>query len=241
MPSDAEAGLSSLASRVYGELLRVRKTREGWTVTTAGLYPTICSVLGGGDPHVAFSALRIAVLSLIDSPGIVAAAASLGLTTDLPTHTDRLNDAAIDLGLGERQVRRMSDLGLIALARFVATNWNQAAVPVLSATVVRTGDDTAELGIGTRRMIEIEMSDPIVTVGECALPISVATRIIDQEVVQRLTQPMNLIHHRLEVGIQWRGELWPRLRVTFVGAWSQASATTLGNRTALAVAVPAMP
>ena len=70
--------LSPLAARVHAELTAIRGTRAGWTKATAALYPTLCAVLAGGDPSAAFSALRIAVLQLIDSDDVVAAAASLG-------------------------------------------------------------------------------------------------------------------------------------------------------------------
>jgi hypothetical protein len=238
-PSSVD-GLPPLATRVHAELMAIRGTREGWTRASAALYPNLCAVLAGGDPSAAFAALRIAVLQLIDSDDVVAAAASLGLTTDSPTHTQRLDDAGEDLSREGRQVRRLSDRGLVTIARFVATNWNQAAVPRLEVLLIRTGRETCDVMVSTHALREIEMVRPTITINDAIQTVELTGRSVDGQVFEHLEQPLAAKGLVTSLHVQWRGELWPRMSLKTVGIFTEVAVTTLGNSLRATVVLDAL-
>ena len=108
---------------VLDELKLLRKRSGAVTVDALSLAPTVCALLGGGDPLLPYTRLQHHLLDEAHERSIKAAAASLGFSSSDDIHLNRLTDAGEMLAVDQRQARRLSDEGLETLATLIATNW----------------------------------------------------------------------------------------------------------------------
>lgn len=196
---------------------------------------TIRDLLGGGDPHVAYTRLTHEILDSDLDLSIKAAAASLGFSSDGDTHLKRLDEFGAEVGLEQRQVRRYSDRGIKALARLIATNWPTETVPQLTV-IARHDGQRWELHLTTRRLLAVEMR-PLrieVLVGQNRDEPDLDWQTIDQNPWQHAhtTQPLIIANTEQEtsVVIVWRGELWPKHNIAWRGASPLAESESLGNK-----------
>lgn len=225
----------TLEDRVLAELLLLRKQTTGVTVDTLARAPVICALLGSGDPFVAYTRLSHEILaSDLDLP-VMAAAASLGFLADGDTHLKRLDALGADVGMDQRQVRRYSDRGTRTLARLIATNWPTETVPRLNAAVIRT-EHGWELHLATARLLVVEMRPIAMTLlaGVTREDLAAKWAVKNDDVSQSAytTEPLRVLAGGQEtsVVIVWRGELWPKYAVTWVGPHTDAASETLGNK-----------
>lgn len=225
----------SVEELVLKELRALRKDGAGVRVETLARARTICQLLGAGDPYVAYTRLQHALLDSSLDRTIQAAAASLGFASAGSTHLDRLVDAGDDLHLEQRQVRRLSDQGLVAIARLVATNWAVESVPELTAIVASTPDGL-ELHIATSRPLVVEMRNPaldVLTGTERTTPtLDWTTHWSPEREHSALREPIRFVRPNVETSavIVWRGELWPKFTIIWDGAHQHVASETLGNK-----------
>ena len=225
----------TLEETVRDELLALRKDSGGVTVDTLARAGTLCRLLGAGDPYVAYSRLQHFLLNASSDRTVQAAAASLGFAAEGDTHLDRLVEAGSDLHLEQRQVRRLSDKGLRALARLIVSNWAVESVPELTAIVTETGH-TFEIIIVTVRPLVIEMSTPrleILTGSQRAPSKLEWTRELrDEQEQTALRQPIIIPRTEADtsVVIVWRGELWPKFTTVWRAARGDLASESLGNK-----------
>jgi hypothetical protein len=230
----------SLEEAAHGELLRMRKHSDGVTVGALARTEALRQVLGGGDPRVAYNALKHILLIHADDLAVTAAGYSLGYASDGPTHLDRLTDFGRDHGYDQRQARRYSDRGVTAMARYIGTEWTLEASPVLRVTVARADRTGIELILQTERMDFIEMRTPRVElvaadgqrtglqpnwIADTATPHhrETASLRVDTNVVSGNLRPA--------LTVLWTGELWPRIVVTANSERTvQWTTSTLGAR-----------
>lgn len=224
----------SLEDRVLAELLALRKTTNGVTVDSIARASTITALLGDGDPYVAYTRLMHQVLdSDLDRP-VQAAAASLGFNAEGATHLERLDDFGAEVFLDQRQVRRHSDKGMRTLARLIATNWPLETVPQLTGHVVSTGDGV-EIQVVTKRLLVVEMREPVITlfVGDESEVVAVdwAAREIDGWEHSHMAAPIHIAATtETSLAIVWRGELWPKFNVTWQPQQRAVISESLGNK-----------
>lgn len=231
----------SLEERVLAELLALRKQAAGVTVDTLARATVVSDLLGAGDPVVAYTRLGHEILdSDLDLP-VKAAAASLGFLAAGDTHLKRLDAFGAQIGMEQRQVRRYSDRGIRTLARLIATNWPTETAPRLSVAVVRSERDW-EIHLTAERLHAVEMHEPSVTVlaGGTSHNLAPAWMTRDDHVWQRThtVEPLRASDDGVEtsVVIVWRGELWPKHAVTWIGSHTGATSESLGNKLMLRLA-----
>jgi hypothetical protein len=235
----------SVEELVLKELRALRKDGAGVRVETLARARTICQLLGAGDPYLAYTRLQHALLDSSLDRTIQAAAASLGFASEGSTHLDRLVDAGGDLHLEQRQVRRLSDQGLDAIARLVATNWAVESVPELTAIVASTPDGF-ELHLATSQPLVVDMSIPtmeILTGTERLSPtLEWTTRETSEREQSALREPIRVVRTIVEtsVVIVWRGEIWPKFTTMWHGTHQDVAAEALGNKLVLRL-VPGQP
>jgi hypothetical protein len=224
-----------LDDAVLAELRALRKDSSGVTVSRLARATTICRLLGSGDPAVAYTRLQHALLDATLDRTTRAAAASLGFASTGETHLDRLVDAGIDLGLDQRQVRRLSDQGLQSLARLIATNWAVESVPELTA-IVTASDCAFELHLATTRPLVVEMSDPTVEIlsdtdqAQIDLTWTRRERLEQEDGALRQLIVIERTKSETSVVIVWRGELWPKFTAAWRGRHTNAVSESLGNK-----------
>lgn len=223
------------------ELLALRKQIAGVTVDTIARATVVCDLLGAGDPLVAYTRLGHEILdSELDLP-VKAAAASLGFLAEGDTHLKRLDAFGAEIGMEQRQVRRYSDRGIRTLARLIATNWPTETVPRLSVAVVRS-DSGWELHLSAVRLLAVEMRVPAVTLltGGTRHDLTPSWETRDDHARQHAhtSEPLSVVDDGTEtsVVIVWRGELWPKHSVTWVGPHVDATSESLGNKLMLRLA-----
>ena len=225
----------TLEERVFAELVQLRKQAAGVTVDALARTTLIRDLLGAGDPLVAYTRLSHEILdSDLDLP-VRAVAASLGFLADGDSHLKRLDAFGEQVGMEQRQVRRYSDRGIRTLARLIATNWPTETAPRLTAAVVR--DERGwELHLVTARLLVVEMRAPTVTLltgttREHTAPVW-TTRDDDTWQHAHTTVPLRIPDERVETSIVivWRGELWPKHAVTWIGPHTDATSESLGNK-----------
>lgn len=225
----------STRSAVMKELKQLRRREGAATVDAMGLAPTICMLLGGGDPRLAFTRLQHHILDAMDSRAITAAAVSLGFLSDGTTHLARLTDGESFLHVNQRQVRRYSDEGLGELAALIATNWTVEAVPELSIDLIGQQANIA-IFIAAHRPLVVEMSDPVVEVVAGSERMSAAIAWTRTAVSGRASmhprEPVHVPRSTQETSliVQWRGEMWPKFSVRLHPDVSPNSIESLGNR-----------
>lgn len=236
----------TLEERVLAELLHLRKQSTGVTVDALARSRLICDLLGAGDPYVAYTRLSHEILdSDLDLP-VKAAAASLGLLAEGDTHLKRLDAFGDEVGMDQRQVRRYSDRGIRTLARLIATNWPTETVPRLTAAVVRA-EQSWELHLATARLLAVEMRPVTVTLlaGSIRKEIAPKWATWDDDAWQQshTVEPMRIADKGKEtsVVIVWRGELWPKHAVSWIGEHADATSESLGSKLMLRIASAATP
>jgi hypothetical protein len=204
---------------VLDELLRIRKSRGGIAVEAVAQSPTICQLLGNGDPYVAYSRLRQRALEADTDLDIQAAIASLGFSTHGTTHLHRLDEFGLEVNLDQRQVRRHSDKGLRVLARAIASNWTVESVPELTALIVEGEPASFELHVATRCPLVTTMSTPRIELVRGKTREIVEAGFVDSEdglwINGHTIEPVRFAsgHDETAVSIVWRGELWPKWNV----------------------------
>jgi hypothetical protein len=224
----------SLEEAARTELLRMRKHRDGVTVAALSRTNAIRQVLGGGDPRMAYNALKHILLEHSADLGVTAASYSLGYASDGVTHLDRLTEFGLDHGYDQRQARRYSDRGIVAVARSIGSEWTLEASPVLRLAVVRWDDEQGlEALIRTERLPFIEMQLPRVELIDAR---GVRTTVDCEWEEQTWTDgcrssgqmhiPVDGIDsHQLALSILWPGELWPKFEVSWSGDKSPPKAS----------------
>ena len=236
-------GLSGSVADIYTELFVARSQAHGLTIPfIAQQCPSLCALLGNGDPAVAFSELSHRMLELIaqgdDAQAVEALTYSLGLTTDelARTHTDRLNELAGD-DRDERTIRRYSDRGLLQVARLIATNWTTQTVPELTVILLRSSPEQLSLMLRTRRQWLIDMHQPTINLWQPDDPAHIhpvkpvwqpeqPTDANGQNnhdgpwrtssLQQTLTIPL-VEHSETALQIVWKGDIWPKFIVNIIG------------------------
>lgn len=224
----------SLEEAARTELLRMRKHRDGVTVAALSRTNAIRQVLGGGDPRMAYNALKHILLEHSADLGVTAASYSLGYASDGFTHLDRLTEFGIDHGYDQRQARRYSDRGITALSRYIGSEWTLEASPVLRLAVVRWDDAQGlEALIQTERLPFIQMQQPKVEL----IDAEGARTTVDCEWEEQAwtdgCRSSGHMHipadgvdsHQLALSILWPGELWPKFDVSWSGVESLPAAS----------------
>lgn len=217
----------SLEEAARDELLRMRKTADGVTVGALARTDALRQVLGGGDPRVAYNALKHVLLNHADDLAVTAAGYSLGYASDGSTHLDRLIEFGRLHGYDQRQARRYSDRGIIAVARHIGSEWTLEASPVLRVVVIRADNAGFDLLLQAERLDFIEMGEPNIElvaddrqrrnlevrwVTDASNPakhcevahITIIPRVVPGKVAQYLS-------------ILWTGEVWPKFEVGIRG------------------------
>ena len=231
----------TLEDRVLAELLQLRKQATGVTVDTLARAPVICALLGAGDPYIAYTRLSHEILDSDLDLAVMAAAASLGFMADGDTHLKRLDALGLDVGMEQRQVRRYSDRGVRTPARLIATNWPTETVPQLTAAVLRSGEGW-EVHLATARLLVVEMRQVSVTLlaGDTREDLAPEWATTNDETWQHAhtAQPLRVPDNVQETSVVlvWRGELWPKYAVTWVGEHADATSESLGNKLMLRLA-----
>lgn len=211
------------------------------------------SLLGNGDPMVAFSRLQARILETLelgdDTIAMQAAAYSLGLASSGKTHLDRLVKFGDEYGYEARQARRYSDRGIVQLAKLICSNWVVHAVPSVEVFIAQQSDGSYAMTLRTKRQRLVDMQTVLIRrrsqdggllpltsepVFERVPPSADADRLW---ITERLQRPMRLPAPMVNqagvlVRIEWHGEVWPRFSVSLVGSLSAEIVLTtqsLGN------------
>jgi hypothetical protein len=143
------------------ELLDLRKQRSSLSPEALAHTEALRTILGDGDPRVAYNSLKHIALSRGERRSIMAASYSLGFASDGTTHLDRLTEFGDDYGFDQRQARRYSDRGIAELASWITRERTIEASPVLRAEILRADDVALEVVLITERLIFIEMQAPL--------------------------------------------------------------------------------
>lgn len=208
----------NLEMAVLAELRRLRKLEYGLTVTTLAQCPTICMLLGNGDPASAYAVLSAAAIQEDWSKPLEAAFYSLALSSKRPTHLARLEEFAAEWYIDQRHARRYSDDGLIVMAKLIATNWAVSSAPRLNA-IVAVHDDRDALAVFLRceyssliRMRRPQVARKINNETARSLDLALDETANDTgSIVLKTRTPMTLPRaSEVSLTIIWRGELWPK-------------------------------
>lgn len=237
---DGGAGRASEAS-IYGEFLAARKRPAGLSPHVMAQCPTLCALLGNGDPEVAHVELCHKVFEILeaedDTLAIEAACYSLGLASDAATHLAWLEEFGAKHFVDQRQARRYSDRGLAQLARLVATHWTTQTVPEASLICVGSAPNkigvmvhlkhqhfidmqAPKLGVWPASKDEVEYVDPVWKELSSADGLWAEAQLLEPYVVD--------VSEELTVRLVWRGETWPTFIVALSGdidAWMVKSQT----------------
>jgi hypothetical protein len=226
---------TDLEAKVLDDLKMLRKSRNGVTVQGMAEAATICRLLGNGDPYIAYTRLQHALLDATSDRTIRAAAASLGFSSDGASHLDRLEDAGTDLGgIDQRQARRLSDRGMLVLAKLISTNMTFEAVPELTASVAGNPWEHVAMFTSSRPLlVEMGMPEVELLVGERREAIVDTWHAEVRDEVEIATWgPIRAKRTELETSLTvvWRGEIWPKFMVRWVADPSGADCEMLGNK-----------
>lgn len=232
----------SLEELAKTELLSMRKHTDGVTPGALARTSSLLQVLGGGDPMVAYNALKHAIFAMDSSLEVTAATYSLGFASDGNTHLDRLTDFGTDYGYDQRQARRYSDKGIDEIARYVASQWTIQSSPNLELQIVALSNESIECLIHTECYDFIEMRLPVVqavnqdgTREEVFCDWQAETNEVYRLAITHIAVERRTDSHH--VSVLWNGELWPRFSVVGQVALPGGSTiTSLGAR--LSVRLP---
>jgi hypothetical protein len=222
----------SLEETARTELLRLRKRQGGTTVAAMAQTEALRQVLGGGDPRLAYNALKHILINQEQSLAVVAVSYSLGFASEGATHLDRLSDFGTEYSYDQRQARRYSDAGLTELARQIASEWTLEAAPVLEARVLRADDTTLELYLRTERLTFIEMQEPVVeAVNPDGTRITLPCDWHPGDQGHAITASTNVVVlTEAAASIRWPGELWPRFVAMSEPSHGTVRVETLASR-----------
>jgi hypothetical protein len=209
---------------VLGELKALRKLTNGASVAGVSSSPTICRLLGNGDPLVAWSRLQHLALDTPWSRDVEAACYSLGFASNATTHLARLEEFAAAFYVDQRQARRYSDRGLLQLAQVITTNWVLDAVPSLD--IVLTPCSPSEVVMYARAStpevvgMQLPRLEVIRDNGEQRLDVEYVEEPGEQAIGYRFAQPITVeVIGETSIVIRWSGELWPKFSVQISGTW----------------------
>jgi hypothetical protein len=217
---------SSPTSRefVLDELKALRKRTDGASVAAVSASPTICRLLGNGDPLVAWSRLQHLALNTPWSRDVEAACYSLGFASNATTHLARLEEFAAAFYVDQRQARRYSDRGLLQLAQVITTNWVLDAVPTLD--IVLTPCSPSEVvmyaRVSTPEVVSMQLPqlEVIRDNGEQRLDVEYVEVPGEQVIGYRFARPITVeVTGASSIVIRWFGELWPKFSVQISGIW----------------------
>lgn len=226
----------SLEDLVRTELLVVRRSAGGLTLASMTTCSTITALLGGGDPGLAYNQLKTLLLDEDYGLEVLAATASLGLTSDQNTHLGRLEAFGSEWGYDQRQVRRYSDRGIREIASLITTRWVEGGVPELNVTVLPDRQGILEIHLSTRRLAVIAMRHPVVRVRtgdvEETLALSLRSGETDGIIQEHMSEPFLLAPSEKDtsVTIVWPGELWPKYTVVVAAAQQPLVVESLGAK-----------
>ncbi|MFT3714399.1 MAG: hypothetical protein QM774_00200 [Gordonia sp. (in: high G+C Gram-positive bacteria)] len=229
MADDVEAA-------VLVELKALRKRTAGADLAGIALCPTICQLLGNGDPAAAQGALQNLPFGVEWSAEIEAACYVLGLASEADTVLGRLEEYASEHYIDQRQARRRSELGLQELARLITTNWTREAVPTLRLYLTRSGDHSIDVHVVADCPDVIDMGVPTLTCtsGEATTTTEVQTPNEAKSGGQRVSQGVSLSvsdGDEVVISVVWPGTMWPRFVVTHdEGRARQVVTETLGAK-----------
>jgi hypothetical protein len=202
---------------VRAELLALRKSALGLTVEALSDCPVIVGLLGDGHPAAAYNKLKHRILGTEGDTALKAVTASLGLTSDQPTHLGRLTDFGVEHGYDQRQVRRYSDKGVRQLAQLLIQSWSPEAAPCLDVYGYQTAPEAFAFMIEVKRPYFIEMREPQVTLySGSSAPRDLAVDLAAEQQsgmwqVARSADPLEVrVPDETSIAYVWRGELFPK-------------------------------
>jgi hypothetical protein len=209
---------------VLDELRALCKRADGASVAAVSVSPTICRLLGNGDPLVAWSRLQHLALNTPWSRDVEAACYSLGFASDATTHLARLEEFASGFYVDQRQARRYSDRGLLQLAQLITTNWVLDAVPSLDIVLIGSGPSEVAMYARASTPQVVGMQLPEVHVigddGEQRLDVEYVEVPGEQVVGHRFARPITVeVTGETSIVVRWFGELWPKFSVQISGTW----------------------
>ena len=217
---------------VLAELKTMRKRPDGASVAAVAESPTICQLLGNGDPLVAWSELHRRALDVDWSIDIEAAWYSLAMASTERTHLARLEEFAAQFYIDQRQARRYSDRGVIQLARLTATNWATASVPSLDVYI--RFSDCANIAVNIRCSYpdSVRMRQPQIRALDCGTNCPEEPPMdrleSDHRVHLTFTRPLQVkILNQIAIEIVWSGELWPKFGFLVVPSAHQPASVGL--------------
>jgi len=230
---------AELIAQVKAELLAARKRASGLSPAQIAASPTICALLGNGNPGIASVQLREGLHDIHDGNAtpnnlmaLEAACFSLGLFTTEPTHLARLEQFATKYYLDQRQARRYSDRGIDQLAQMIATVWLPRAAPRVELTILP--DKTQHhvvLAIQLHRPAHTDMEPPQLSIwqgGAVTLKPedfvwTTETGQDDNWQLSTLDQP-NIIPltGQTTIHLAWYGDNWPSFLVSVPALASHA-------------------
>lgn len=228
-------GSGGVSALVLQEIRSLRRAPGGVSVDSLVAAPTIVALLGSGDPRVAYTRLSHHILDSELGADVKAAAASLGFLADGDTHLQRLDTYGLEVGLEQRQVRRLSDRGTQLLAALIASNWAVESSPQLTALVFFDGA-TWQVQAMCRRLAVVEMRTPklLLHVGHFTTEPSLDW-VKSQHgvwVEARMGTPVQVadIGEETSLTVVWQGELWPKFDTQWHGPSPAVGTETLGNK-----------
>jgi hypothetical protein len=210
----------SLEESIVDELQRVRKG-EGLNLATMAACPTLCRLLGQGDPVLAIQTLTANLKAYGADRDIEAALAALGMTIRRATLLDRLSEFGEAFQVDQRTVRRWADSGMSKLAVLAVKTW--IIRPPRLEIRTRLQGTGAVLLLRRRVPINYQMADdPTIVVhyeGESyreSLPFGEPT--VDDNVEVRTTNLGMQLNTNvpIQVEIQWMGEVWPEFEFSAI-------------------------
>lgn len=228
----------SLEEQVLDELRKLRRSPDGVVPEGLATSPVICQVLGAGNPGIAYTALRDAILSLDQNTAIRAASASLGLSVRGATHLQRLTEFGIEAGYDQRQVRRHSDKGLRQIAAYLSSQWVVEAAPRLTITLTAPDNDHIWVQVAAQRYYFIEMRTPELSLwhGDQRTIQTIDWRegqsdaydTVEGAALYESTEPFI-------ASVIWHGELWPLFEVSLRGIEATITTRSLGSHGQVAI------
>lgn len=212
----------ALLEEVLAELRAARRTPDGLNQASMGGFPTLCGVLGQGDPIAAFASLHTAAKTHEMDQYLAAALQSLGLGSARGPVWKRLQTFSQEARADERTVRRWADEGLPRLARLIVTNW-RVSVPFLRLSVRQPQSDVLLVAIATERPNQVQMDSVRAVISHDGGPAEnldlgfviapgVARDGWHLEVASNGLL-LDLRKGRSVLLVHWVGELWPEMDV----------------------------
>lgn len=207
---------------MLAELKALRKRADGASLAGIASSPTVCELLGDGDPALAMGVLQDLPFRGEYTREIDAACFSLGLASKADTHLRRLEEFASQQFIDQRQARRLSDKGLIELARLISTNWVTFAAPCLTV-IVTNGDGDVRLFVDARCNWSTHMEAPMMSwtntaeTGREVVNTDDGPPGADQQ-IYRSEAPVAIRRDGATTAtIVWRGDQYPKIEVILPG------------------------